>query len=245
MYCGICVEVCPFDALFWSPEFEYSEPRIADLLHDKDRLGEWMETVPDFEPYEAGSERGQEGPRRCTRAMIAAAVAQNIFFYVIAAVMVFAAFRVVTTKNVVHAAVYLVIVLAGVGAQFILLAAEFVAVTQVLVYIGAVVVLVLFGIMLTRAKLGRDVDLTHDYWFVGAITSVSAVRGHGVRAARRIRLDEPLTGPTPASEARATPRRSPTPSSASTWCRSRSSRCSCSPRSSGAIVWRGRTDGGI
>ena len=56
MYCGICVEVCPFEALFWSPEYEYSEPRIADLLHDKTRLGEWMETVPDFEPYEAGSE---------------------------------------------------------------------------------------------------------------------------------------------------------------------------------------------
>ena len=46
MYCGICVEVCPFDALFWSPEFEYSESRIANLLHDKDRLGEWMATVP-------------------------------------------------------------------------------------------------------------------------------------------------------------------------------------------------------
>ena len=56
MYCGICVEVCPFDALFWSPEYEYSEPRLADLLYDKDRLGEWMETVPDFEPYEAGSD---------------------------------------------------------------------------------------------------------------------------------------------------------------------------------------------
>tara|TARA_Y100001949_G_C15923682_1_gene302453 strand:- start:763 stop:993 length:231 start_codon:yes stop_codon:yes gene_type:complete len=56
MYCGICVEVCPFDALFWTPEYEYSEPRIADLLHDKDRLGEWMETVPDFLDYEAGSE---------------------------------------------------------------------------------------------------------------------------------------------------------------------------------------------
>ena len=55
MYCGICVEVCPFDALFWSPEYEYSEPRLADLLHDMDRLGEWMETVPEFETYEAGS----------------------------------------------------------------------------------------------------------------------------------------------------------------------------------------------
>ena len=56
MYCGICVEVCPFDALFWSPEYEFSEPRIADLLHDKSRLAEWMETVPDFEAYESGSE---------------------------------------------------------------------------------------------------------------------------------------------------------------------------------------------
>ncbi|MCB1248667.1 MAG: NADH-quinone oxidoreductase subunit I [Acidimicrobiales bacterium] len=56
MYCGICVEVCPFEALFWSPEFEYGEPKIADLLHDKTKLGMWFETVPEFEPYEAGSE---------------------------------------------------------------------------------------------------------------------------------------------------------------------------------------------
>ena len=57
MYCGICVEVCPFDALFWSPEFEYSEPRIADLLHDKTKLGEWMETVPEAPALEVGAEK--------------------------------------------------------------------------------------------------------------------------------------------------------------------------------------------
>jgi NADH-quinone oxidoreductase subunit I len=56
MYCGICVEVCPFDALFWSPEFEYSEPRIGDLLHDKDLLGEWMQTVPAQPALEAGAD---------------------------------------------------------------------------------------------------------------------------------------------------------------------------------------------
>jgi len=60
MYCGICVEVCPFDALFWSPEYEFSEPKIADLLHYKERLGEWMHTVPAFEPYESGSEAKQK-----------------------------------------------------------------------------------------------------------------------------------------------------------------------------------------
>jgi len=46
MYCGICVEVCPYDALFWSPEFSYPQAHIADLTHEQDRLREWMWTVP-------------------------------------------------------------------------------------------------------------------------------------------------------------------------------------------------------
>jgi NADH-quinone oxidoreductase subunit I len=50
------VDVCPFDALFWSPEYEYSEWKIADLLHDKDKLGEWMDTVPEAAPLEVGAE---------------------------------------------------------------------------------------------------------------------------------------------------------------------------------------------
>ena len=99
-------------------------------------------------------------------------VAQNLFFYAFAAVIVFSAIRVVTSQNVVHAALYLVAVLAGVAAQYVLLAAEFVAATQVLVYIGAVVVLLLFGVMLTRTEIGRDQDLTHRSWPLGAATAV-------------------------------------------------------------------------
>jgi NADH-quinone oxidoreductase subunit J len=83
-------------------------------------------------------------------------VAQNIAFGILAVVMIVAALRMVTTLNVVHAALYLVIVLAGAAGIFILLGAEFVGVTQVLVYIGAIVVLFLFGIMLTRGALGED-----------------------------------------------------------------------------------------
>lgn len=86
-------------------------------------------------------------------------VAQRVFFYLIAAVMAVSAIRVVTTKNVVHAALYLVMVLAGVAAIFVLLAAEFLAAVQVLVYIGAIVVLFLFGVMLTRAPIGHTADL--------------------------------------------------------------------------------------
>jgi NADH-quinone oxidoreductase subunit J len=94
-------------------------------------------------------------------------VAQNVAFYIIAAGMVWGALRVVTTKNVVHAALWLVVVLGGVAAQYILAAAEFVAVSQVLVYIGAVMVLFLFGIMLTRATVGPDSDLNNKGWALG------------------------------------------------------------------------------
>jgi NADH-quinone oxidoreductase subunit I len=46
MYCSICIDVCPFDALFWTPEFEYAEFDIRDLTHERDRLRDWMWTVP-------------------------------------------------------------------------------------------------------------------------------------------------------------------------------------------------------
>ena len=99
-------------------------------------------------------------------------VAQNLFFYGIAAMIVFGALRVVTTKNVVHAALWLVAVLAGVAMQYFVLTAEFVAATQVLIYIGAIVVLFLFGIMLTRAKIGREQQLTNRHWVGGALTAL-------------------------------------------------------------------------
>ena len=94
-------------------------------------------------------------------------VAQNIGFGLIAALMVVGALRVVTSSNVVHTALWLVTVLAGAAAQYILLAAEFVAVTQVLVYIGAVMVLFLFGTMLTRARIGREEGVNNRSWFLG------------------------------------------------------------------------------
>jgi NADH-quinone oxidoreductase subunit J len=94
-------------------------------------------------------------------------VAQNVGFYIVAAMMLFAAISLVSTKNVVHAALWLVVVLGGVAAQYILAAAEFVAVSQVMVYIGAVMVLFLFGIMLTRATIGADDDLNNKGWGVG------------------------------------------------------------------------------
>ncbi len=99
-------------------------------------------------------------------------VAQNIAFGIMAALMAFCAIRVVTTDNLVRAALFLVGVLAGVAGIYILLAAEFVAAVQIIVYIGAVVVLFLFGIMLTKAQIGKAAHLTGDKWPIGLCIAV-------------------------------------------------------------------------
>lgn len=104
--------------------------------------------------------------------IVSVMVAQNVVFGILAVVMVVAAFRLVTTQNVVRAALFLAIVLAGAAGLYILLAAEFVAWVQVLVYIGAVVVLLLFGVMLTRAPIGRDADLDNEQRLLGALVAL-------------------------------------------------------------------------
>ncbi len=86
---------------------------------------------------------------------------ENFVYSAIGVTMLATAYRVVTTRNVVHAVLHLVAALAASAALFLLLGAEFVAWTVVLVYIGAVIVLFLFGIMITRAPLGVETELSH------------------------------------------------------------------------------------
>jgi NADH-quinone oxidoreductase subunit J len=100
--------------------------------------------------------------------------ARNIVFLVIALAMVASAIRVVSSPNVVHAALMLVITLGGSAALFLMLGAEFVAWTVVLVYIGAVIVLFLFGLMITRAPTGRDnVQLDHERRWPAALIALA------------------------------------------------------------------------
>jgi NADH-quinone oxidoreductase subunit I len=60
MYCGICIEVCPFDALFWSGEHTYAETDIRDLLHERDVLRRWLVTVPPPPVHDAAGEPAKE-----------------------------------------------------------------------------------------------------------------------------------------------------------------------------------------
>ena len=78
--------------------------------------------------------------------------AEEFIFYVVGAVTVLAAAGVVFSRNVVHAALFLMLALFTVAGVFVLLAAEFLAIVPVLVYGGAVTILILFAMMLTRVR---------------------------------------------------------------------------------------------
>ncbi len=79
--------------------------------------------------------------------------AKTGLFYVFAAVLLFAAFRVITSRNPVHAVLYLVLAFFQAAAVWMLLKAEFLAITLVLVYVGAVMVLFLFVVMMLDVNL--------------------------------------------------------------------------------------------
>ena len=82
----------------------------------------------------------------------------EIAFLLVGLVTFGAAVVTVTTKQLVHAALWLVVTLGGLAVEYLLLTAEFIAWVQVLIYVGSVVVLLLFGLMLTRAPIGRSPD---------------------------------------------------------------------------------------
>jgi NADH-quinone oxidoreductase subunit J len=102
--------------------------------------------------------------------------AQEYAFVVLAVVGGVGAIAVVTARNVVHAALYLVVALLSVGGIYLVLAAEFVAWVQILIYVGAIVILFLFGLMLTKAPIGRDTLDNQQRW-LGALVGVGVFAG--------------------------------------------------------------------
>jgi NADH-quinone oxidoreductase subunit J len=101
----------------------------------------------------------------------------GILFIVVAVVTLFAAFRVVTTPNLVHAALWLIMALFGVAVVFVLLNATYLAVVQVIVYIGAIAILMIFAIMLTRRVMKDSGPQVNENWPWAALLGASLFVG--------------------------------------------------------------------
>ncbi|MBL8161032.1 MAG: NADH-quinone oxidoreductase subunit J [Anaerolineae bacterium] len=96
--------------------------------------------------------------------------AQTIAFIVFALFSLGGALGVVTTRNLIHATLYLILSLFGAAGFFVLLSAPFLAAVQVLVYIGAIAILIVFAVMLTRS-MTRISDLYNRQWLLSAIVA--------------------------------------------------------------------------
>ena len=102
---------------------------------------------------------------------------EQITFLVVAFVTLGSALMVVTTRNLVHAALWLIATLFGVAVTFALLSASFLAVVQVVVYIGAIAILFIFAVMLTRKDLRDQGPQLNKNWWVGALLAVLTFGG--------------------------------------------------------------------
>ena len=93
-----------------------------------------------------------------------------VVFYIFGAITLLAALGVVTTRNVVYAALFLLVSLAGVAGLFVVLFAEFLALVQLLIYGGAIIIVILFALMLTRSTEFSTTAAEHRRWPVAAVT---------------------------------------------------------------------------
>lgn len=98
-------------------------------------------------------------------------------FLITAAVTLVAAVMVVTSPNLVHAALWLILSLAGIAVAFLLLEAGFLAVVQVVIYIGAIAILIIFGVMMTRRVMADTGPQVNDTWWLAAIAAVLLFAG--------------------------------------------------------------------
>lgn len=101
----------------------------------------------------------------------------QIIFLVTALVILAAALRVVTTRNLVHAALWLIVTLFGVAVLYAILNAGFLAVVQVVIYIGAIAILFIFAVMLTRKEMRDRGPQLNRGWWLSAILAVLTFGG--------------------------------------------------------------------
>ena len=101
----------------------------------------------------------------------------TVLFLIIAAVIILSAIMVVTARNLVHAALWLVVTLFGVAMLYAVLNAGFMAVVQVVIYIGAIAILFIFAVMLTRREMRDKGPGLNPNWWASALVSLLVFAG--------------------------------------------------------------------
>ncbi|MGD8812852.1 MAG: NADH-quinone oxidoreductase subunit J [Anaerolineales bacterium] len=101
----------------------------------------------------------------------------QIVFLVVSVTTILAAILVVTSHKMIHAALWLVLSLGGVAVLFVLLQASFLAVVQIVIYVGAIAILIIFVVMLTRRMMYETGSQVNRYWWIGAVAALLLFAG--------------------------------------------------------------------
>lgn len=102
---------------------------------------------------------------------------QQIIFLVVAVVTLLAGLSVVISRNLIHSALWLILTLSGIAVFYVLLDAGFFAVVQVVVYIGAIAILFIFAVMLTRRSMRDSGPQSNSNWWIGALVALFLFAG--------------------------------------------------------------------
>ncbi|MBI9071673.1 MAG: NADH-quinone oxidoreductase subunit J [Melioribacteraceae bacterium] len=100
----------------------------------------------------------------------------DIIFYLFAGITIISGFLVVSVKNIVHAAFYLLFTLFGIAGLYVLLGADFIAIVQIMVYVGGILILILFGVMLTNKIVDVEIK-SESFQVIPAIIFIGILMG--------------------------------------------------------------------
>ncbi len=101
----------------------------------------------------------------------------QILFILTAVMTLGSALMVVSTRNLVHAALWLILALFGVAVFFVLLSAGFLAIAQVVIYIGAIAIMIIFAVMMTRRLVQDHTPFFNGVWWLSALVSAGLFAG--------------------------------------------------------------------
>jgi NADH-quinone oxidoreductase subunit J len=118
-------------------------------------------------------------------------------FIILSIITLGAALAVVTSKNLFHSALFLILSFVGVAGLYILLEAGFLAVVQIMIYVGAIAILIIFAIMLTRRLMAKDLVQRNAQWGISALVAVLLF---AVLSFVLLRVDWPVVGGDVSSE---------------------------------------------
>ena len=181
--CGICVDACPYDALRCGPDFELASTSREEPMIDLMALGalerdteisyvqrerDWLERAAQRPPSD-GRHQGVTIPATVP---VLGWAWDDLLFLGLAGILLGAALLVVLGRDIIHSGLWMMLCFGALAGVYALLGAPLVAVAQVLVYVGAISVLVLFAIMLTQSKAGPLRLVFHRQAWVAAIASI-------------------------------------------------------------------------